>query len=630
MLGPDRLARVSAGAVVPEQVVDYVRSVAGSTPRMFGTCVGYLSGGALVLVGYPLDDPLDPNEMAAAVDRALAAPEVERITVIGPGRPPQAPGSAATGQADGYLALPIPPPAPGPKLRTLLRRARRDVGVSFDRGYRPEHAALVRRYLDERPLSPGTRQIFLRLPDYLAASPDSLIVSARRPDGRLAAFAIGEFVSLSTAFFMFCFRDPGVASPGSADLALSGLLEEAGRRGQTRMNLGLGVSPGIRSFKAKWGAEPFLPYLETSWTPASRRPLRGVRQGAAVDVPMPRKSPARPGDRPGFWSSLREIIFGPPRLLDCIQVEVTSRCPGRCAYCPRTTRRADWVSRDMDLATFARLEPMLHRTGRVHLQGWGEPLLNPAFFDMAALARRSGCAVSTTTCGLCMDDVIAAGLVASGIDIAAFSFAGTDPESNRSRAGVDFDRVCDAIGRLAAAKAARGADSPAIHLAYLLLASNLEAVRGLPALMRRLSVQGAVVSTLDYIAAPGMEADAYLPHETDKIAAAADVLAETAAEAERLGHGFHFELPQASAPGTGCRENAARSLFVSADGLLSPCIYVNVPFDAPDPRRRVFGSIREEDPLAIWRKPEFRRFRDRVCGSDPDLPCRGCPKRFMG
>ena len=334
--------------------------------------------------------------------------------------------------------------------------------------------------------------------------------------------------------------------------------------------------------------------------------------------------------RPGFRAIFRRRILGLPLLLDCIQVEVTSRCPGRCAYCPHTTRRADWVSRDMDLATFARLEPMLHRTGRVHLQGWGEPLLNPAFFDLAAIARRAGCAVSTTTCGLCMDDDIAAGLVASGIDIAAFSFAGTDPESNRSRAGVDFDRVCDAIGRLAAAKAARGADSPAIHLAYLLLAPNLEAVRGLPALMRRLNVQGAVVSTLDYIAAPGMEADAYLPHETDKIAAAAAVLEQTAAEAERLGRGFHFELPQAAAPGTGCRENAARSLFVSADGLLSPCIYVNVPFDAPDPMRRVFGSIREEDPLAIWRKPEFRRFRERICGSDPDLPCRGCPKRFMG
>jgi hypothetical protein len=35
------------------------------------------------------------------------------------------------------------------------------------------------------------------------------------------------------------------------------------------MNLGLGVSEGIRFFKRKWGAEPFLPCVEVSWEPAS-------------------------------------------------------------------------------------------------------------------------------------------------------------------------------------------------------------------------------------------------------------------------------------------------------------------------------------------------------------------------
>jgi hypothetical protein len=104
-----------------------------------------------------------------------------------------------------------------------------------------------------------------------------LIVSARRPDGRLAAFAVGEFAALSTAFFMFCFRDPDLAPPGSADFTLSGLLQKARQRGQTRMNLGLGVSDGIRFFKRKWGAAPFLPYVETSWQPAAPALLSRLR-----------------------------------------------------------------------------------------------------------------------------------------------------------------------------------------------------------------------------------------------------------------------------------------------------------------------------------------------------------------
>ncbi len=36
-----------------------------------------------------------------------------------------------------------------------------------------------------------------------------------------------------------------------------------------RMNLGLGVNPGIRRFKEKWGAGRCLPYVETSWETGS-------------------------------------------------------------------------------------------------------------------------------------------------------------------------------------------------------------------------------------------------------------------------------------------------------------------------------------------------------------------------
>jgi hypothetical protein len=264
MIGPDRLARVTAGAAVPEQVVAYVSAVAGSRPRMIADCVGYASDGSLVLVSYPLHDPRDVNAMTAAVGQALKIPGLERLTVIGPVRPPQAPEKALAAQ-DNYYALPVPAPPPGQKLRNLLNRARRELIVVRGRRLENDHTALVQRYLDERRLAAGTRHIFGQLPRYIESSAGSLVVSARLADGRLAAFSVGEFAPLATAFFMFCFRDPEIAPPGSADLVLSSLLEEAHQRGQTRMNLGLGVNAGIGFFKRKWGAEPFLPYVETSW-----------------------------------------------------------------------------------------------------------------------------------------------------------------------------------------------------------------------------------------------------------------------------------------------------------------------------------------------------------------------------
>ncbi len=332
--------------------------------------------------------------------------------------------------------------------------------------------------------------------------------------------------------------------------------------------------------------------------------------------------------RRGFWTVIQEVLFGRRRQFDCLQVEVSSRCLGRCSYCPHTTMLAQWQGRDMDIQTFSRLLPLMHCSNRVHLQGWGEPFLNSAFFTMAAMAKNAGCNVSTTTCGLGMDSERAEAIVKSGLDIVAFSLVGTDAASNAHRHGVDFDRVCQGIATLLAARQRGKGKYPEIHLAYLLLASNIEAVDGLPTLMQRLGVDSAVISTLDYLAAPSLARETFSQEDKVTIERAAATLREAANAAERLGFGFHYEFPRPAASGNGCRENIGRSLVISAKGDVSPCVFVNIPAAIADTNRRVFGNVHEKDPLNIWESPEYQLFRNRLAGGDPDLPCSNCPKRF--
>ena len=176
-----------------------------------------------------------------------------------------------------------------------------------------------------------------------------------------------------------------------------------------------------------------------------------------------------------------------------------------------------------------------------------------------------------------------------------------------------------------------------LHFAYLMLASQMEAVEGLPDLMDELDVHAAVISTLDYIAAPGLEAEAFSPHEAGKLDAARDILERVAEETAKRGRGLYYSLPSPR-PDDGCglfpcRENAARTLYVDAEGRMSPCIYLNLPVDAPASspeavNRRVFWSAVEEDPLGIWQSGPFRMFRDALQSPLPDIPCRTCPKRF--
>ena len=268
MIVPGQFAGVTAQAETPEQVIPYVCAVSELKPRMLGPCVGYEREGEVVLVGYPLHAPKDTGAMEEAVSLALRLPGLRRITVIGPACPPQAPESAAI-KEDWYYSLPVPAPPPGQKTRNLLRRAGRELTVERGGSWGEDHAALVQRYLNERPLAAGIRHIYKRLPRYLAESSCSLLVSARLANGRLAAFSVGEYAGLASAFYMFSFRDPGIAPPGTTDLLLSQLLAEASDRGHTKMNLGLAVNEGISFFKRKWGAVPFLPYVQVTWETAS-------------------------------------------------------------------------------------------------------------------------------------------------------------------------------------------------------------------------------------------------------------------------------------------------------------------------------------------------------------------------
>jgi len=343
----------------------------------------------------------------------------------------------------------------------------------------------------------------------------------------------------------------------------------------------------------------------------------------------PLKDPALRG--PGIMESLRRGFLGQRRLLDCIQMEVTSVCGGRCTYCPHTTMAEHWRSRHMEPAVFAALWPLIRESERVHLQGWGEPLLHPRFFDFVALARRADCQVSSTTCGLKMDRDIARRLARCGMDMLAFSLAGTDAATNDSvRVGVPFDRVCAAIRMVRSAVRDEGYSALDVHLAYLLLADRVEAVSALPGLMEELDVSTAIVSSLDYIAAEDQTPLAFAPHERQKISRARQVLYTAAYEAAAAGRSIVFALPgaRAVAGAGGCRENVTRSLYVDAEGALSPCVYLNVPDAAANPRRRVFGNALADNGLEVWQSRDFTAFRETLIRNEPDAACLVCPKRF--
>lgn len=328
---------------------------------------------------------------------------------------------------------------------------------------------------------------------------------------------------------------------------------------------------------------------------------------------------------PGLLEKLGEALLGTRRQMDCIQIETTSVCMAACVYCPHTTMAKSWRARHISPEVFASLWPLLRQAKRAHLQGWGEPLLHPVFFDLQAFAAKAGCQTSTTSCGMVMNEDIAAKLAASGMDIIAFSLAGTDQESNAVRERAPFDKVCKSIKILRKAIIACHQEPKLeIHLAYLMLADRVRAVSKLPELMDRLDVEMAVISTLDYLALPEQRSLAFYPDETEKLARAREHLEAATEKAAQYGRIIHYELPCSQGTGNGCRENIGKCLYVDAAGQISPCIYLNVPGHA----QKVFGSSLAKNPLEIWRQEDFRSFRNALLSGKPDEACQHCPKRF--
>ena len=627
------LSHIPAQALVPEQLTGYVTAVGQSRPVLCAGCVAYVFEDTATLVAYPPgSSPENCREeamrvMDEAISKALALPGVRSLTVLSPAWPDSAPPDAASREdAYAFLALPLQPP--GQNVRNMLRRAARECSIATEL-WKPEHAALVESYIASRPLEAGTRHIYRNIEAYLATSSDAVLFVARDAHARLLGMTIGDFTSLSTAFYMFAFRQAD-CPPGVADLLLHTLATEAEERGHTLLNLGLSVNKGISFFKKKWVPDISLPCVQTNWAIAAHTHSgQPPRRPAHERFPNTDdgNGPLAAFRQPTFVDNLKGFFRGNERQFDCLQIEVTSQCPGRCTYCPHTTKKSVWLSRRMEDATFAALLPVMREARRVHLQGWGEPLLHPRFFDFAAAARRIGCAVSTTSYGLAINDATAENLVRSGIDITAFSLTGVDEASNTAREGVPFARVCEAILAVNKAKHRIGSDTPHIHLAYLMLASQTDSVARLPALMAELDVPVAVVSTLDYIAAPDMEAEAYAPHETAKVQAARQLLGAVAEEARQKKRTIHYSLPGESGRDD-CNEHVQRCMYIDAEGQISPCIYVNLPTRENDPHRRVYGCAREENPLAIWKNPAYAAFRNRLASGNPDLPCATCAKRF--
>lgn len=319
-----------------------------------------------------------------------------------------------------------------------------------------------------------------------------------------------------------------------------------------------------------------------------------------------------------------------PPLPRIAQIEPIGRCNLACRMCT-VNERVDAVG-EMSLERFRSLLDQMPSLETLHLQGLGEPLLHPAFFDMVELAALRGIRVSANTNLTLLTPARARRCVTSGLASLSVSIDGASREVYQAiRRKASFDKVLRNLGRLMQARA-EARSSLGVRGVMVLMRSNLDE---LPALVRLLHAHGVrellvqrLASDLEqpklapgYIPIRDYVRDAQL--RTSELDHARDVLDRAAEIATALGLQLHLPRLTPKAPATGATPGCdwpSERIYLTAAGELLPCCMVATA------DRASFGNVfHEVDGLRKrWYGDEANAFRAALASDSPPDVCRGC------
>ena len=272
MLSTEERRLVYEHAYLPEHLPDYVEAVSGAEAHLLDDYLCFERRDHLIFIGYPLKN--QKRNTQEVYDAACKRFRPATVAIIAPKiwLPPQ---TYEPQPEDSYYRLDLPLASIKPEVAYMVRRANRDLSVSVGTFAR-EHKKLAKVFLSSHKLSQEQKEIYKGIAPYMKRSRTALLLEARRGDD-LVAFNIVDMGSADYAFYLFNIRSVKTNVPGASDLLFHKMVGKAQDEGKQTLNLGLGIHAGVRRFKEKWGAKPFLTHASALVT---RKPLE---MGRLVD-----------------------------------------------------------------------------------------------------------------------------------------------------------------------------------------------------------------------------------------------------------------------------------------------------------------------------------------------------------
>ncbi len=311
-----------------------------------------------------------------------------------------------------------------------------------------------------------------------------------------------------------------------------------------------------------------------------------------------------------------------------LQVEPTTRCNFTCGFC--CGRHMD--QSDQSWEDFAAALSLFPDVRCLEIQGEGEPLLHPQFFEMAALATERGIKVSTISNGSMFNARRIEQILDSGISAIMVSIESADPEEFRRIRGGKLEVVERGIASLIEARNARGREVPTVGFAMTVLKRTRDQLNPIFELYERLGMDGGILCHLLSDMQP------YARHYSEEMrgevipgigqslvwARYARNLDRPGYRESRIRHFWNDLMGKAKAENAGTADVAPfrscpwldHSLYVNRHGIATACPNVK------DTARHAFGHIREDGTGPIMEARDAMR-RQLDSGVIPPA-CQGC------
>lgn len=312
------------------------------------------------------------------------------------------------------------------------------------------------------------------------------------------------------------------------------------------------------------------------------------------------------------------------------QIEPVGQCNLRCRMCP--VRYREVSNAFMAWEAYTAIVDQLPALTELHLQGLGEPLLHPRFFDMVEYAVARGVAVSVNTNLTLLTPAKAERAATCGLSAIYVSVDGARAQTyERIRVDARFAILERNVLRLLDALERHGSTTH-VEITAVAMRENVDELAELVALTARWGVRDLHVQHLCHDFGESTLPARYEPmrafvaeqtlvhHDAERVSRAFNEARDAAKR-----HDVKLRLPRVTpvehppdTPGRARCDWPWRGPYVAYDGTAMPCCMVATP------DRAALGNVVADGVMPVWNGAAYEDFRRRLGSADPPEICKSC------